>query len=101
MESFSSSGPSSPNGVWPGIRDEFRDPGKPWVAFLQNHREVIVTFDFFTVPTVTFQLLYCLFVIAHGRRKILYFNVTRHPTAEWVVQQLRQAFPEVGPYRCV
>jgi transposase InsO family protein len=71
------------------------------LAFLQNHREVIVAFDFFTVPTVTFQLLYCFFVIAHGRRKILHFNVTRHPTADWVVQQLREAFPEAGPYRYV
>lgn len=71
------------------------------MAFLQNQREVIVAFDFFTVPTVTFQLLYCFFVIAHGRRKILHFNVTRYPTADWVVQQLREAFPEAGPYRYV
>jgi hypothetical protein len=78
-----------------------RDPGKRWLAFLQNHREVIVAFDFFTVPTVTFQLLYCFFVIEHARRKILHCNVTRHPTAEWVVQQLREAFPEAGPYRYV
>jgi putative transposase len=77
------------------------DPGKRWLAFLQNHREVIVAFDFFTVPTVTFQLLYCFFVIEHGRRRILHFNVTRHPSAEWVVQQLREAFPEAGPYRYV
>ena len=77
------------------------DPGRKWLAFLQNHREVIVAMDFFTVPTVTFQLLYCFFVIAHGRRKILHCNVTRHPTAEWVVQQLREAFPEAGPYRYV
>jgi hypothetical protein len=45
--------------------------------------------------------LYCFFVIEHGRRRILHFNVTRHPSAEWVVQQLREAFPEVGPYRYV
>jgi putative transposase len=51
------------------------------------------------VPTVTFQLLYCFFVIEHGRRRILHFNVTRHPTAEWVIQQLREAFPEALPYR--
>ena len=75
------------------------DPGKRWLAFLQNHREAIVAFDFFTVPTVTFQLLYGFFVIEHGRRKILHVNVTRHPTAEWVVQQLREAFPEAAPYR--
>jgi putative transposase len=50
---------------------------------------------------VTFQLLYGFFVIEHGRRKILHVNVTRHPTAEWVVQQLREAFPEAAPYRYV
>jgi putative transposase len=77
------------------------DPGKKWLAFLENHREVITAFDFFTVPTVTFRLLYCFFVIEHGRRKILHFNVTCHPTAEWVVQQLREAFPEAGSYRYV
>ena len=77
------------------------DPGKRWLAFLQNHREIIVAFDFFTVPTLTFRMLYCFFVIEHGRRRILHFNVTRHPTAEWVVQQLREAFPEAGPYRYV
>ena len=77
------------------------DPGKRWLAFLQNHREVIVAFDFFTVPTVTFKLLSCFFVIEHARRQILHFNITLRPTAEWVVQQLREAFPEAGPYRYV
>jgi hypothetical protein len=57
--------------------------------------------DSFTVPTMTFQLLYCFFVIEHGRRRILHFNVTSRPTSEWVVQQLREAFPEAGPYRYV
>ncbi len=75
------------------------DPAKRWLSFLQNHREVIVAFDFFTVPTITFKLLYCFFVIEHGRRRILHFNVTCHPTADWVVQQLREAFPQTGPYR--
>jgi putative transposase len=50
-------------------------------------------------PTVTFQQLYCFFVIEHGPRRILRFNVTDHPTTEWVVQQLREAFPEAGRYR--
>ena len=77
------------------------DPGKRWLAFLQNHREAIVAFDFFTVPTVKFQLLYCFFVIEHARRKILHFDVTQHPSADWVVQQLRAAFPEAGSYRYV
>ena len=75
------------------------DPADEWRAFLRNHREVLVAFDFFTVPTLTFRLLYCFFVIEHSRRRILHFNVTRHPNAEWVLQQLREAFPEAGPYR--
>jgi transposase InsO family protein len=45
------------------------------------------------VPTLTFGMLYCFFVIAHDRRRILHFNVTKHPTAPWVIQQLREAFP--------
>jgi hypothetical protein len=49
--------------------------------------------DFFTVPTITFSALYCFFVISHDRRRILHFNVTKHPTSLWIVQQLREAFP--------
>jgi len=70
-----------------------------WSAFLANHREAIVACDFFTVPTLTFQLLWCFFVIEHRRRTILHVNVTREPTAAWVVQQLRDVFPGDGPYR--
>ena len=73
-------------------------PGTGWPSS-HNHREVIVAFDFFTVPTLTFQLLHCFFVIEHGRRRILHFNVTRHPSADWVVQQLREAFPEAVQHR--
>src|SRR6266849_4725963 len=49
--------------------------------------------DFFTVPTVTFNLLYCFFIIGHDRRRILHCNVSNHPTSIWIVQQLREAFP--------
>ena len=49
--------------------------------------------DFFTVPTLTFGVLYCFFVIGHDRRRILHFNVSRHPTSSWIAQQLREAFP--------
>ena len=66
-----------------------------------NHREGIDAFDFFTVPTATFRVLYCFFVIEHQRRKTLHCNVTPHPTAEWIIQQLREAFPESGRYRYV
>src|SRR5271163_3053583 len=69
------------------------EPAKRWLAFLRNHREAIAAMDFFTVPTITFGVLYCFFVIGHDRRRILHCNVTRHPTSLWVIQQLRQAFP--------
>jgi putative transposase len=69
------------------------DPAKRWLAFLRNHREAIAAMDFFTVPTITFSVLYCFFLISHDRRRILHCNVTRHPTSLWIVQQLREAFP--------
>jgi transposase InsO family protein len=72
---------------------------KLWAAFLRNHREVIAAMDFFTVPTLAFRVLYCFFVIEHGRRKILHFNVTENPTSSWIAQQLREAFPESCPDR--
>jgi putative transposase len=71
-----------------------RDPdlARRWLAFVRNHRDAIAAMDFFTVPTVTFNLLYC-FIISHDRRQILHLNVTRHPTSSWIAQQLREASP--------
>jgi len=74
---------------------------KRWRAFLNNHHEVIAAFDFFTVPSLTFHTLYCFFVIAHGRRRVLHFNVTAHPTSDWIVQQLRDALPLPCSYRYI
>ena len=53
----------------------------------------LVSVDFFTVPTVWFQILYVFLVLAHDRRRIIHFAVTAHPTAEWTAQQMREAFP--------
>jgi len=69
------------------------EPARRWAAFLSNQREAIAAMDFFAVPTLTFGVLYCFFVIAHDRRRILHFNMTRHPTSAWATQQLREAFP--------
>jgi transposase InsO family protein len=69
------------------------EPAHRWAAFLSNHREAIAAMDFFTVPTLTFGVLYAFFVIAHDRRRILHFNMTKRPTSGWVIQQLREAFP--------
>jgi putative transposase len=74
---------------------------KQWLAFLINHREVIAAFDFFTVPSLSFRTLYCFFTIELASRRILQFNATLHPTSDWIVQQLRQAFPLPCPYQYV
>jgi transposase InsO family protein len=69
------------------------EPAKRWLAFLRNHREAIAAMDFFAALTITFGVLCCFFVISHDRRRILHFNVTKHPTSSWIIQQLREAFP--------
>jgi putative transposase len=69
------------------------DSAQRWLTFLRNHREAIAAMDFCSVPTITFSVLYVWFVIGHDRRRILHFNVTPHSTSDWIVQQLREAFP--------
>jgi putative transposase len=70
-----------------------KSPSQTWRTFLDNHVQQLVSVDFFTLPTIRFQVLYVFLVLAHERRRILHFNVTAHPTAEWTAQQLRNAFP--------
>ena len=70
-----------------------KPPSQTWRTFLESHITSMVSIDFFVVPTVRFQLLYVFLVLAHERRRILHFGVTAHPTAEWTVQQMREAFP--------
>jgi putative transposase len=70
-----------------------KPPSPTWRTFLENHVKTMVSVDFFTVPTIRFQVLYVFLVLAHDRRRIVHFNVTAHPTAEWTAQQLREAFP--------
>ena len=70
-----------------------KPPSQSWRTFLDNHLNSLVSVDFFTVPTIRFQILYVFLVLAHDRRRILHCNVTAHPTAEWTAQQLREAFP--------
>jgi transposase InsO family protein len=70
-----------------------KPPSQTWKTFLDNHVKNLVSVDFFTVPTIRFQILYIFWVLSHDRRRILHFAVTAHPTAEWIAHQLREAFP--------
>jgi putative transposase len=71
----------------------FPERGRSWLSFLRNHREVIVVMDLFTVPTAAFRVLYVWFAIRLACREMARWSVTESPTASWVVQQLREAFP--------
>jgi putative transposase len=70
-----------------------KPPSQTWRTFLENHIQSLVSVDFFTVPTIRFQILYVLLALAHERRRIVHFAVTADPTAEWTAHQLREAFP--------
>ena len=67
-------------------------PSQGWKTFVLNHADGIAAMDLFVVPTVSFQLLYGLLIMGHSRRRILWLGVTAHPTAEWLANQLTQAF---------
>src|ERR687891_2679416 len=74
-----------------------RPPSQAWRTFLNNHAKHLIALDFFTVPTATFRVLFVLVVLSHGRRRLVHFNVTEHPTAEWTARQLLEACgPEEG-----
>ncbi len=70
-----------------------KPPSQTWRTFIRNHMAEIVAIDFFTVPTLTFRTLYVFVILSLDRRRVVHFNVTRSPTAEWTSLQLTQAFP--------
>jgi len=70
-----------------------RPPSQSWKTFLQNHAEAIAAIDMCVVPTLTYERLFVFVVLGHGRRQLLWFEVTRHPTAEWLARQITEAFP--------
>jgi len=71
-------------------------PSQTWRTFLANHVRDLVSPDFFTVPTARLRVLFVLIVLAHHRRRVIHFNVTEHPTAHWIAQQIVDAFPNDG-----
>jgi transposase InsO family protein len=68
-------------------------PSQNWKTFLRNHAQAIAAIDLCVVPTLTFDRLFAFLVLGHGRRQLLWFEVTRHPTAEWLARQITEAFP--------
>ncbi len=70
-----------------------KPPSQTWRTFLTNHAGDIAACDFFTVPTVTFRVLYVFIVLRHDRRQVVHFNVTTNPYAKWTAQQIINAFP--------
>ncbi len=70
-----------------------RPPSQTWRTFLDNHFRSLASVDFFTVPTVTFKILFVFVVLAHHRRRVVHCNVTDTPTAAWTAQQIVEAFP--------
>jgi putative transposase len=70
-----------------------KPPSPTWRTFLDTHVDQIVAVDFFTVPTVTFRVLFCFLVLRHERRRVVHFGVTPGPTARWTARQIIEAFP--------
>jgi transposase InsO family protein len=68
-----------------------RPPSQVWRAFLKNHARELIALDFFTVPTATFRVLFVAVVLSYGRRRLVHFNVTEHPTADWTARQVLEA----------
>ena len=67
--------------------------GQSWGTFLRNHAPQTAAMDLFVVPTISFVQLYVLVIVRLARRELTWINVTRHPTAEWIAQQITEAFP--------
>jgi putative transposase len=72
-----------------------------WKTFVRNHAKTIIACDFFIVVTATFRLVYVFVIMEVGSRRILHFNTTCHPTAEWTLQQFRESVTGEEPYRAV
>jgi hypothetical protein len=86
--------PDSERSVSRILRTVKGPPSQTWRTFLQNHLGEIVAIDFFSVPTIRLRVLFVFLVMEHERRRVLHFGVTEHPTTEWTVQQVVEAFSD-------
>ena len=78
-----------------------RSSSQTWRTFVRNHARETLACDFFVVVTATFRVVYVFLVLDIGTRRILHWNVTEHPTAEWTVQQFRSVLTGEEPYRFI
>jgi putative transposase len=76
-----------------------RGPSQRWSIFIRNQAKGIVACDFCVTVTATFRILYVFVMIEHVSRRFLHINVTLHPTAQWTLQQFREAIPADHAYR--
>ena len=75
-----------------------KPPSQTWRTFLKNHMNNTYAIDFFTVPTANFKILYVFVILWHEQRKVVHFNVTLNPTAQWTAQQIKNILSEYFKY---
>jgi putative transposase len=78
-----------------------RSGNQRWSTFVRNHAQAIVACDFFVSVSANFRIVFVFVAMEISSRRLLHFNVTRHPTAEWTIQQLREFLAFDHPYRFV
>ncbi len=94
----------SPRTVRRYMPTEPKHPGmtsQRWMTFVRNHAKAIIACDFFIVATATFRLVYVFVIMEIATRRILHFNTTCHPTAEWTLQQFRECVTGEEPYNFI
>ncbi|NKB45788.1 MAG: transposase [Alphaproteobacteria bacterium] len=80
------------------LKRTYRPSGQSWKTFINNHKDAVAAVDLFTVPTASFKILYGIAILHLGSRKLVWTNATYHPTADWIANQVSQAFPwETAP----
>jgi transposase InsO family protein len=91
--------PRTVRAYWPAKDPRSYRQSQNWRTFVRNHARTLLACDFMVAVTVRFRILYIFVVMEIGSQRILYCNVTRHPTSDWTIQQLRQAIPSDHEYR--
>ena len=94
--------PRTVRAYWPDdSRPSRRGSPQTWSSFIRNHAQAIVACDFMVAVTARFRILYIFVLLEIGSRRILHCNVTAHPTADWTMQQFREAIPSQHAYRAL